>query len=298
MARTYWDIKAKVWSLLGQKSTSTNFSPSIVGNAINSRILDFLRWRITSLVESNRVYATGKLWIREGSTYFRTISSSSLSQSLAVWSTTIYCPNANLLSSGWVDVWGETLSYASKTVLPSTETLNWTSANQVLHESWTIVRQLYTMSANFEKPIGVFLIDETNGVIIQEIPLKKNIYDKFIVYYEIEKIWSASIIRVIWLNSNSLIEIRYSSIYTDMVNDSDICVIPDHYGETVIAQLVAGELGLEKWMPNSQNILIKAYANLQNCYQYFNSESDKPLNRIKPISYWFNSLRRTWRITR
>lgn len=76
-----------------------------------------------------------------------------------------------------------------------------------------------------------------------------------------------------------------------MTSDSDICVIPDHYGISVIATIVAGELGAEKGLPNAQSLLIEGYAKLQNCYQYFDTDSDKIVRKIMPSSYKNNSIR-------
>jgi len=99
------------------------------------------------------------------------------------------------------------------------------------------------MPANFEKPIAIYIIDEVTGLHNGEVPFAVKDHR---VYYEIIKKSSTNLIKIVGLASNSLIEIKFSSVYTPMVYDSDICVIPDHYGDTVISFLVAGELGLPK----------------------------------------------------
>lgn len=53
---TFGDIKSKVWNLLGQNSSSTTFSPSVVGTAINAEIKRVIRGRITSKLDPNRIY--------------------------------------------------------------------------------------------------------------------------------------------------------------------------------------------------------------------------------------------------
>lgn len=58
-------MKNKVWSLLGQKSTSINFSGTIVGDALNQRVLDFLRGKIVNVLNPKQILTTGKLWITE-----------------------------------------------------------------------------------------------------------------------------------------------------------------------------------------------------------------------------------------
>lgn len=59
---TFGDIKAEVWSLLGQKSTSTNFSDTRVGQKINTVMRNVCRGRVTSLIDTNRIYRAGNLW--------------------------------------------------------------------------------------------------------------------------------------------------------------------------------------------------------------------------------------------
>ncbi len=289
MAITYGDIKSRVWGLLGQKSTSTSFSPTIVGDAINNRILDFLRWKITSLLDPNKIYSTGRLWLREGSTYIRTTYNTALTQWINIGDTTIYCNTTNLSTSWWIEVGGEQISYTWKTWT----TLTGCSAAQATHESGITVVQLYSMPSNFEKPLAVYYISE-NGWRTAEIPLDEGSQT---VYYTLFKKTTANLVRITGLDPNTLIEMEYSKSYTPMTSDSDVCILPDHYWDTVIGYLVAGELGLDKGIPNAQNHLIRAYANLQNCYQYFNSESWKPVTSLKPKSYNFSSLRR-WRTTR
>lgn len=288
MSKTYWDLKSKVWTLLGQKSTSTLFSPTIVWDAINSKVLDFLRGRITSVLDPNRIYRSWKIWIREWSTYLRTIANSSSSAITAVWAVSISCDTTNLNSSGWIEIWGEQVSYTSK----NSTTLLWVTWITIEHASWTNIVQLFTMPANLEKPIAVYLLDEVTWNTIWEIPLNR---ENRTVWYEIIKISSTNLLKFYGLDSNSFIEVRYSGTYTPMVNDSDICVIPDHYWDTVIASIVAGEFGIDKWIPNAQNIIIKWYANLQNCYAYFNNETNGIQQSIKPKSYWFSSLKRRTR---
>jgi hypothetical protein len=295
MSKTFWDLKSKVWDLLGQRSTSINFSSAKVGEALNQRILDFLRGKIKSVLQENKTYSCGKLWIAEGSSYIRTIANTSLSQAYTPGNTTLYCSCVNLLSSGYVQIWGQIFQYTSKDAwnthlqwVTSVDSVNATLA------SWDTVVQLYTMAANFEKPKEVTLVDEVSGTKIVELALNKK--GTYTAYYEIRKTASGvSLMNFIGVDSNSLLKIQYSSIYTPLVNDTDICPIPDHYGESCIAFLVAWEMWLDKGIPKAQNILARAYANIETAYWFFNSESSKPKTFIRPQVYSFNAIRK-WKI--
>lgn len=289
MATTFWDIKSKVWTSLGQKSTSTTFSPTIVGDAINDCVLDFLRGKITSVLDSNRIYSAWRLWIREGTTYVRIAKDAVSTVQMTIWSNVLSCDTSNFSSSGWVEIGGEQLSYTGKT---STQ-LTGVSLNTVLHEAWDTVRQLYTMPSNFEKPIALKSIDETEWFDIMDIPFFTG--NQFISYSIVKKS-TASLIRIIGLDSNTLVAIKYSNVYTPMTANADICVIPDHYGTNVIALIVAWKLWFVKGIPNSQALLIEGYANLQNCYQYFDRDIGREVTKIMPNTYKNNSIR-VWKIT-
>jgi len=285
MSKTFWDMKNKVWSLLWQKSTSINFSGTIVGDALNQRVLDFLRGKIVNVLNPKQILTTGKLWITEWSTYLRTVMNSSLSSDLIVWAVTIACDTTNLASSGWVQIGWQVFAYTGKT----STTLTGITAPTILIPSGTDVIQLYTMPTNFEKPKALFTIDANSGTRVGEILLNKA---NHVAFYEVIKTSTGgNLLKIVWLDSNTLVEIQYSTSYTPMVNDSDICPIPDHYGESAVAFLVAGEMGLDKGIPNAQNILARAYANTQTAFNYFNSESSKPRTQVRPISYQFKSLR-------
>ena len=67
-----------------------------------------------------------------------------------------------------------------------------------------------------------------------------------------------------------------------MTADSDVCILPEDYGETVLAYLVAGQFAFEKGMPNAQPILVSAYGALQNMYQDFSNETIITKQKLQP----------------
>lgn len=105
------------------------------------------------------------------------------------------------------------------------------------------------------------------------------------IYYQIVRVGTVKLLRIIGLMTNDLVEIIYTNQYMPMVTDSEVCVLPDSYGETVIAYLVAGKLGIEKGIPNGQNILVSGYAELQDFYRYFDNEVYQVKKTLKPVSY-------------
>lgn len=90
-----------------------------------------MRGKITSVLDTNRIYTAGKLWIREGTTYIRIAKDSALTANMTIGSNVINCDTTNLATSGWVELGGEQFSYTGKT---STQ-LTGVSLNTVLHSS-------------------------------------------------------------------------------------------------------------------------------------------------------------------
>lgn len=70
-----------------------------------------------------------------------------------------------------------------------------------------------------------------------------------------------------------------------MGDDSDINPLPDDYGISVLAYLSAGTLAFEHTLPTAQQILLVAYENLQNMYQFFTNTTNVIKQSIKPIPY-------------
>lgn len=285
MAKTFWDIKNKVWNLLWQKSTSTIFSPTVVWNAINAVTRKVLRWKFTSLLDPNRIYSSGRLWIQEGSYYVRFKPSSVLTAIHGVWDINIVCDTTNLATSGYVEINWETLAYTGKT----TTELTWVTWGTLEYPEGTRVTQLYQMPTSYERPFRINKIIWENEIIRQEIPFSDE--GSKVVYYQIVKYWTVNLIRLIGLESEDLLEIIYSKTYTNLVNDADICLLPDDYGETLIAYLVAWQFAIEKGIPNWQSIIAAGYAELQDFYRFFDNEVYRTKHHIKPISYNYRTLK-------
>lgn len=285
MAKTFWDIKNKVWNLLWQKSTSTIFSPTVVWNAINAVTRKILRGRFTSLLDPNRIYSAWRLWIQEGSYYVRYKSETALTAIWYVWDVTLSCDTTNLATSGYVEINWEILNYTWKT---ATE-LTWVTWGTLEYPEWAMVSQLYSMPASYERPFRINKIIWENEVIRQEIPFSEE-GDK-IVYYQIVKYWTTNLIRLIGLENEDLLEIIYSKTYTNLVNDWDTCLLPDDYGETLVSYLVAWQFAVEKGIPNWQSILATGYAELQDFYRFFDNEVYRTKHQIKSQSYNYRTLK-------
>lgn len=77
-----------------------------------------------------------------------------------------------------------------------------------------------------------------------------------------------------------------------MSEDTDVCQIPDHYGISAIAAMVAGEMGIVRGIPNSQQILLSGYSALREAYQFFTNATNVVKQTIKAQSYKYASVNR------
>jgi len=157
---TFWDIKNKVWNLLVQKSTSTNFSDTIVWDEINHITRAILKWRIKNLLNPNITFRAGKLWFTEAKANVRILSGSTLTTQLDVWETEALMDTTYVKSSWYVEIWGDIISYTGKTITQ----LEWVLWQTVSHLVAEKADQLYEMPTAMDKPSKVFVIRDWNRI--------------------------------------------------------------------------------------------------------------------------------------
>ncbi len=283
--KTLWNILTKVWDLLWQTSNSTNFSKSKVTEEINEVIRQCLRWRVTNLLNPNKIFRAWKLWFLEWRTNVRYKAGWIATAILEVWDTELLTETTNLLESGYAEIWWDIINYTSKT---STE-LVWVTGQTVQHLVWENIKQLYVMPVELEKPKNVFkIVNNSNNVTKTEIPLNSWIET---INYDIIKRWTITLLQLTWFSDSDLIEVDYNKVFNDLVDDTDICPIPDDFWTSVIARLVAWSMWYDKSMPQAQAILNRWYWNLHNMFQYFTNKTIIIKQKLKPRPYSYNSLR-------
>lgn len=279
---TFWDIKNKVWNLLGQKSTSTTFSDSIVWDEINYTARQVLKGRVKNLLNPNQIFRAGKLWFIEGKLNVRIQAWSKLTEELEIWDIVALMDTTNVLTSWHVEIWGDIISYNGK-ISTELQGVLWQTVKHLVPEK---VNQLYEMPTAMDKPSQVYKIVDWQTY---EIPLKNE--NNQTVYYEIIRTGTLILLKIVWLDQDDLVEVNYQSKFTDMWADTAVNPLPENYWISVLAYLVAGWLAFEKWLPVSERILTRGYWNLQNMYQDFTNETQVIKQSIRPKHYKFRTLR-------
>lgn len=283
---TFWDIKTKVYNLLWQKETSTNFNWPVVSKEINSMGRQVWKGKVINKLNPNKIYRAWKMYFKESSLNLRIKAGWILTEELEIADTEAKTDTTNLLWAWFTEIWGDIVQYTGKT---DTEIngISWLTIN---HLVWETVIQLYEMPVNTDKPLSVELILKWQGTRKCDIPLDNS--DTFGRYYQIIRTNERTLLKIVWLQNNDLVKVTNVINYQDMIANADLCPFPDSYGIDVLAYLVAWSLWYDKGIPNSQQHLNSGYTSLQVMYWDFNNETYVITQRIQPQSYKFNSIRR------
>ncbi len=232
------------------------------------------------------VIRAGDLWFRNGIFGIRSKSGSELTADFAVGDVSISCDTTNMLPSGYAQIGGETFKYTS---VNSTSLLGVTGGT-VAHVSGEKVVQLYAAPLNFDRSNALFLTSPGQYGKQVEIPLDQT--EKYATYYSVIRYGTLQLLKISGVPTDSVLNCSYSVKINPMSDDTDVCPIPDDYGTTVIAPLVAGEMSFVRGMPNGATILTSAYSSLRNMYQFFTNVTNVVKQSIKPQSYKFASVNR------
>lgn len=278
---TFWDIKSKVWNLLGQKPTSINFSSEIVGDEINAVSLDVWRGRVINLLNPQQIIRAWKLWFQDWKFWTRINAGWICTEKVEIWDTEIKTETANLKGAWYVLIWSDIINYTAK----SSDQIEWVTGITTEHLVSDKITQLYEVPTDFETMEWIdAVITWSNTVVYKEIPLNSGN-----VSYKILRLWDKVLLQINWLSNEQEIRVRYAKKYNDLTLDDEITPFPDKYGINVIAYLVAGGLAYDKWLPTAERLLNRAYSNLRAMYQYFTNETKVTKQRLEPKHYSFTN---------
>jgi hypothetical protein len=105
------------------------------------------------------------------------------------------------------------------------------------------------------------------------------------ISYQIVRDANRQLMKLTGLQDGDLLEVNYTKKLTDMTLDADLCALPEDYGVTVLAPLVAGELATERNMPIGGSLMAIALGKLQNMFGDFGNVVTINKQSIKPIPY-------------
>jgi len=280
---TLWQIITEVYRLSWQTSNSTKFSRSVVVDLANSLLEQVWNWKVTNIL-TQQIYKAWNLWFQNSFIGYRINWGWTISAEVNIWDAIIEMDTTSLLSAWYVRIWSDIIKYTSKT---DTQ-LNWVSGITVNHLIADKVKQLYVLPTDFEKPDRGYKIIESDSLQEVEIPYKLD--NQYWVCYSIIRS-DIQLLEVFWLYTDDQVKLNYVKEYEELVNDSDVCILPKNYWKTIIARLTAWELMYDYSMPSAERILNVWYWKLNNMYWNYTNPTKNSRNAIKPISYNFSSIR-------
>lgn len=281
---SWGDVKEQIWVNLWQTSNSTTFSNSVLDAEMNSLVGWIYRGRVQNPLNS-RIYRAWALNFINGSSRFRYIPNTTLSVAVALWDTEISMDTTFLLESWVVEIWGDIITYTAKTDTQITG-VSWIT---ILHIVWESVVALYEMPEEMDKANKVEYIINDSTLAKKELVLDNTWFAG--KYYQILKNANDNYIKVIWLETNDIIEVDYIKKHTNITDDSTVFPIPDMYWLSVVANIVSGKLWYIKWIPYSEQQLMVWFTELQSFFQFYTNEINVIKQSLRAKSY--SSMRRS-----
>lgn len=156
----------------------------------------------------------------------------------------------------------------------------------------TIFTKCFLVNANFDRSYRLFYQYNSEFMPVMEVQREDDRYER-------EKIQSFMIahddttgkqfIVIRWFSNWDRFLLKYYKLITPMVDDADICVIPDEYCLSVVANIVAWELLMESQTEDQEyiNKLVLWYNSLLWMYTRFTTQEvdmDK-MYKLKPYNY-------------
>jgi hypothetical protein len=98
------------------------------------------------------------------------------------------------------------------------------------------------MPANIDRPKDVNIIVVSGSISRIPVPLDND--DSKSMYYQIIRSGSATLLKLVGIKADTIVEIVYTRKFYNLTNDSDQSPFPDSYGSEIVSAIVAGEMGL------------------------------------------------------
>jgi len=279
---TYWEIKTAVFNLMDANSDSGTYLP-LVWSKINDVGDMICKWVVTSILDE-KIYTAGDLWFLYDEIFYDIVKPQPLTEQLNIGDTVAKFTTTDYNDEWYVYINGDKIPYTSKI---STEIQGLTVV-KTSHLVGSMVEQLYTLPSNISQPFTVFLHTQNT---IREIPAidERFIQDAWTWYSIVNASW-VSMLRIIWATQGKIL-VKYYKEWVELVDDDDVCILPDRYPMSVLAMLVAGELLYQtEEVDNGATKLKMWYNNLNNMYKYFANRVKKSKQTVKPQSYNYQSI--------
>lgn len=263
---TLWDIVSEVYNLTWQTANSTNFNRERIVRMINSISNQIWKWRVINLLNPSQIFSCFALLFSIKDISFRINGTWVLSEKLEINENNAIWDFSNLDLAWFVKVASDLVKYTYN----DKKNLSWVEWQSIKYFSWEKLKQVYELPVDFMDIIKIF---------------EPNFYKN----YELINYKSKYLIDFSGFSQNEIVSLTYRKKYVNLINDSDLCMLPDNYWIDILANLVAWELLFQRNMPTSQNLLSVWYNFLQTMFLEYEAEK-------RPIKTSLKAKNRRWKI--
>lgn len=240
-------VKATYDKLWEPSDITSSSATEVVIPKINDVIRRICSWKVYNLIEWGMIqgkYLPFLAWTK----IINTLTSRILTQEVLVWDTKLYFDTTDLASSGSIIMWEVIFSYTVKT-----STYIEIPASEFTWEKGTVLRVLYDLPTDIDEPQALRQWNIEIWFVNDDSPITWTVYYSIIsgkLYIK----W------VIWK-----IVLKYKKKPTDLVDNTDECIIPD--AKNIIACISAGEVLYDLEETNdAQSKLVSGYSQLKEFY--------------------------------
>lgn len=259
MANTYAEIISRVYHHLAVDTDSTTYDlATVVKPKINSVIRDVSKWRYKNIIDK-RIIKAGDLKFVKWKAFYDFVTPRPLGAPLSVIDINMTLKSSEYLPAWYVYIVWDVIQYTGNTWT----TLTGLTGTLTTHKLWDVVEQIYPVPADADRSFVMYEIDRYG--VEQPIDYVNSIHwlssTPNYSYWIGESIWTIvndnSWNNYILIRSphgqNQKYKLWYYRKATTLVNDSDLCILPDDIWIEIIAPIVAWELLYtteedEQWM--------------------------------------------------
>ena len=277
-----WDVKTKIWRLLGQQSNSVNYNSEVLNEEINDFMQNLWRGKVINPITKQYI-RTWDMYFQENFYSFRISKDSVTTAPVAIWDTSIAMSTVWLAGAGWVMIWGDYIKYTSTT----TTSIEWVSGITTSHNEWVVVKPLYAVPENYDMLIEM---DEVSYQYswVSYTPIETDGR----VSFDVLRIGGIPVLEIKGLAYDTIVRTKYITKYVDMSDDNEDFKLPDRYGTSAIAPIIAGELAYDKMLPQAERLMNKGYEKLLEMVDFYTRKTkNKTKFRAKPYA-------KIWRTSR
>jgi len=287
---TLWDIKDFMYAQMNDTSNNQTYTSN---NRDTDKINDVIRrvcsWFFRSALNPETTYKCGDFPFLRKKQYFEYVDSVACTAAVSVGDTTINLPNSTLSDAWAIYTQGIVMEYTGKSSTTAITWVTWCIAN---FESGTRFEQVFALNTDLHEAYRVFRLYDGKEMEVFEIDSQDDRYERektqaFTILYD--ETSGKKFIRFYGVDDGYRFIIKYYASVTDLVNTTDVCVIPDEYAKTVVAPIAWWELLMETQAEDAEyvNKLTLWYGKLEEMYHHYTKmikDMDK-MARLKPYDW-------------